>query len=48
MSYVPCMERPWMIAPTTEIAEPKKIDQRRPNLWLNVGMKGNAQIAPRE
>jgi len=37
-----------MIAPRTETADPKKIDQRRPNLSLKAGMNGSAQIAPRE
>src|SRR4051812_6103678 len=37
-----------MMAPTTETADPKKMDQRRPNLSLNAGIKGSAQIAPRE
>jgi len=36
------------MAPKTETADPKKMDQRRPNLSLKAGIKGSAQIAPRE
>jgi hypothetical protein len=37
-----------MIAPMIITQEPPKIEPRRPNLSLTIGMKGRDRMAPRE
>lgn len=46
--YTPCCENPWIRAPRIMIQLPPKMDHRRPNLSLTIGIKGSDRIAPSE
>lgn len=37
-----------MIAPNTMMTDPPKMDHRRPNLSLTMGMNGSDKMAPSE
>lgn len=45
---LPPLEKPCRNAPTIMTQDPKKTHHRRPKRSLMIGMKGSAQMAPRE